>query len=51
MDCHHREPHEPDKWCFARHIDDVFENNPECPSCVEEIKSDITFFPEDFEIE
>lgn len=50
MDCHHRESHEPDKWCFARHIDDIFENNPECPSCVEEMKADITFFPEDFEI-
>lgn len=51
MDCHHREPHKRDKWCYATHIDEVFENSPECPNCVEEMKSDITFFPEDFEIE
>ena len=42
MDCHHRVPHKRDKYC---------RDQKECPSCVEEIKADITFFPEDFEIE
>jgi hypothetical protein len=41
MECHHKLPHEPDKYC---NIDN------ECPTCVREIASDITFFPEDFEI-
>ena len=50
MDCHHRVPHKPDKWCNATHIDEVLQNNPECPHCVPELASDCTFFEEDFEI-
>lgn len=42
MECHHKIPHKKDKYCNT---------NDECPSCVRELASDITFFPEDFEIE
>ena len=42
MDCHHRIPHKKDKFCS---------DDEACPTCVRELASDITFFPEDFEIE
>lgn len=51
MDCHHRVPHEHDRWCNSTHIDDILSNSPECPNCVPELASDCTFFEEDFEIE
>lgn len=47
MDCHHRIPHEHDKFCDQH---DPVNKGSECPSCVKEIAADITFFPEDFEI-
>jgi hypothetical protein len=49
MDCPHKIPHKFDRFCDQNH--QVNAGNPDCPSCVEEIKADITFFPEDFEIE
>ena len=48
MDCHHRVPHEHDKFCNQR---DPVNEGSECPSCVKELAADITFFPEDFNIE
>lgn len=48
MDCHHRIPHEHDKFCNQR---DPVNKGSECPSCVKELAADITFFPEDFNIE
>lgn len=53
MDCHHREPHPFDKWCDPKsdvNKEKALNGNCECPKCVEELKADITFFPEDFEI-
>jgi len=47
MDCHHKIPHEYEKWCNQR---DPVNKGSKCPSCVKEIAADITFFPEDFEI-
>lgn len=50
MDCHHRIPHEHDKFCKGDVADDPSENNNLCPQCVHEFIADVTFFPEDFEI-
>ena len=47
MDCHHKIPHEFEKFCDQNHR---VNKGSQCPSCVEELAADITFFPEDFEI-
>lgn len=47
MDCHHKIPHEFEKFCDQNHR---VNKESQCPSCVEELAADITFFPEDFEI-
>jgi len=47
MDCHHKIPHEFEKFCDQNH---KVNEGSQCPSCVEELAADITFFPEDFEI-
>ena len=47
MVCEHRGLHEHQgKYCKGDN-----DNPAECPSCVEELKADVTFFAEDFEIE
>ena len=52
MDCHHKKPHETDKWCNPESSvnKENLGQDCECPKCVEEIKADITFLPEDFEL-
>lgn len=48
MDCHHKIPHKFEKFCDQNHR---VNKGSKCPSCVEELAADITFFPEDFEID
>ena len=52
MDCHHKKPHKTDKWCNPESSvnKENLAQDCECPMCVEEIKADITFLPEDFEL-
>lgn len=44
--CGHREPHEKDRHCEGGNGDDPMR----CPACVDELKADCTFFPEEFEL-
>jgi hypothetical protein len=50
MSCHHRIPHEHDKFCKGDVAEDPSENKNSCPQCVNHVIADVTFFEEDFEI-